>query len=131
MSVVRFLALLVVCAFGLVTSAYAQCGILLQDEVPPSDGAGYRSLFEWDFDGPGPLEPELLLGGDMGRILAFNGTRWRQVGARLSGTVWNQDPNDPNIAQFIEFRDELYALATIRTSSSIYQSRLFRWTGTQ
>lgn len=130
MSVVRFLALLVVCMFGLVTAAYAQCGILLQDDVPPSDGSGHRTLFEWDFDGPGPLEPELLTGADGGRVMAFNGTRWRQVGPRLTGQPWGFDATDPIVFQFLDFRGELHAIAATRTTAGA-AGGLFRWNGNE
>ncbi|MBX3382453.1 MAG: hypothetical protein KF864_02985 [Phycisphaeraceae bacterium] len=117
-------------AVAMVTVAKGQCGVMLQDTVLPSDGSEHRTFFEWDFDGEGPLPPELLVGTGGGRVMAFNGTRWRQVGDRLSGPVsWNVDPAEPLVYQLLSFRGELHAVAAGYNVSS--QGALFKWSGTQ
>lgn len=111
----------------LLSSAAARAqGVLLQEDVPPSDGFGHRTLSTWDFDGPGPLPPELLLGTDGGRVMAYNGTRWRQVGPRLSGLSWSAS-TDPVAFKFLNFRGELHVVAAGSISST--PGGLFRWTG--
>lgn len=109
------------------SGALGQCGVVLQDEVVPSDGFGHRTIYEWDFDGPGPLESELLVGTDGGRVMAFNGSRWRQVGPRLSGLAWGSTVTDPVALQLLGFRGELYLVAA--GSASNLPAGLFRWTG--
>jgi hypothetical protein len=104
-----------------------RCGVMLQDTVLPSDGFGHRSIYRWDFDGDGPMPEEVLVGTERGRVLAYDGTEWRQVGGRMGSTLWGDTITDPIVLDFVTFRDELYAV--VAGSLSNTAGGLFRFDG--
>lgn len=103
----------------------AQCGVILDDNCGSLFGSRSTQFFEWDFDGDGPLEPELLMGSDDGRVFAYNGSRWRQVGRSIpSGNYSSHAPS-----QFLSFRGELYVINSGPRSNET--GSMFRWTGAE
>lgn len=123
----------IILAAGLPSIALGQvCGVLLHDTVIPGDTNGIRSNIVYDFDAEGPLPPEFLIGMDGGRVLAWDGTRWRQVGNRLSTPTgissWGSGDLNPVVLDLVVFRGDLYAVASGTASSS--QGAMFRFNGT-
>lgn len=111
-------------------AAFAQCGVLLQQESTiAQDVSSFRSWIWYDSDGEGPLAAELLVGTDKGRVFAYNGTRWRQFGpAMVDPGVTYTEFADPQVYHLLMFRGALHAVAAGRVSNT--NGSIFRWNGT-
>lgn len=128
----RSYALLLCCATGLGGAAVAQCTTeaLAGQGLPGTAGHVYAST-NWDPDGAGPLQPQLVLAG--GFTLAGN---------RLCNFVGAQDPssgdwstfaggmNDDVRALLVTASGELIAGGEFTTADGSPANRVARWNGT-
>ncbi len=98
--------------------------------------ASVRAMQTWDPDGPGPLPPDLIVGGvfdragtvNASRVARWNGTAWQALGAGLSASVedlttWDSDGPGP-------LGLDLIAAGTFAGTVDGQPRGVARWTGT-